>query len=102
MDRPPLGKTRHRPAPTASRHGLLGVRARDFDLDRAPASPDLAGLVERHWLVRWDLPDGREGSVSLIPHPCVNLFAAGGPVAVAGVGDKVFTYRYSGRGHVFG
>ncbi|GAA2057020.1 helix-turn-helix domain-containing protein [Polymorphospora rubra] len=102
VDRPPLGKTRHRPAPTASRHGLLGVRARDFDLDRAPASPDLAGLVERHWLVRWDLPDGREGSVSLIPHPCVNLFAAGGPVAVAGVGDKVFTYRYSGRGHVFG
>ncbi|MEV7230498.1 AraC family transcriptional regulator [Polymorphospora sp. NPDC051019] len=78
------------------------MRARDFDLDRAPASADLAGLVERHWLVRWDLPEDREGSVSLLPHPCVNLFATGGPVAVAGVGDTVFTYRYRGRGHVFG
>ena len=94
-----LGQTRQ---PTTTEYGLLGVRGVDFRLDRVPASADLADLVERHWLVTWDLPEGRQASVTLLPHPCVNLVADRGMVAIAGVGSERFTYRYSGRGRVFG
>jgi AraC-like DNA-binding protein len=95
-----LGQTRH--DPSASEHGILGVRDADFRLDRVPASPDLADLVERHWLVTWDLPAGHRSSVTLLPHPCVNLVFDAGQVAVAGVGRERFTYRFTGQGRVFG
>jgi|SRR4051812_34360979 AraC-like DNA-binding protein len=94
-----LGRTRQ---PTTTEYGVLGVRGVDFRLDRAPASADLADLVERHWLVSWDLPAGRRASVTLLPHPCVNLVLNRGMVAIAGVGSERFTYAYSGRGRVFG
>jgi AraC-like DNA-binding protein len=94
-----LGQTRQ---PTTTEYGLLGVRGVDFRLDRAPASTDLADLVERHWLVTWDLPAGRRASVTLLPHPCVNLVLDRGTAAIAGVGSERFTYPYSGSGRVFG
>jgi AraC-like DNA-binding protein len=86
---------------TTSEHGVLGGR-HDFQLDRVPASPDLATLVERHWLVSWDLPPGRRSPVTLLPHPCVNLAFDHGMVAVAGAGTERFTYVQEGRGRVFG
>jgi AraC-like DNA-binding protein len=82
--------------------GLLGVRGVEFRLDRVPASSDLAELVERYWLVSWDLPLGHSGSVTLLPHPCVNVVFDRGMVAVAGVGTDRFTYTYTGSGRVFG
>jgi AraC-like DNA-binding protein len=95
-----------RPGParqaTTSEYGVLGVRDVDFRVDRVPASADLAALVERHWLVGWDLPEGRHASVTLLPHPCVNLVLDRGMAAIAGVGSERFTYTYSGRGRVFG
>lgn len=87
---------------TASEYGVLGVRGDDYRLDRLPASADLAGLVERNWLVSWDLPPGRRVTVTLLPHPCVNLVHVDGQVAVAGVGRSRFGYELSGRGRVFG
>jgi len=87
---------------TTSEYGILGVRDTDFRLDRAPAAADLADLVERHWLVSWDLPPGRRAAVTLLPHPCVNLVHDRGLVAIAGVGGSRFTYTLSGRGRVFG
>jgi AraC-like DNA-binding protein len=95
-----LGQTRQQP--TTSEYGVLGVRGRDFHLDREPPAPDLADLVERHWLVRWELPAGREAAVTLLPHPCVNLVFDRGQVGISGVGRDRFTYRYSGSGRVFG
>ncbi|HEY7593206.1 MAG TPA: helix-turn-helix domain-containing protein [Actinophytocola sp.] len=94
-----LGQTRQA---TTSEYGVLGVRDVDFRVDRAPASDDLSALVERHWLVSWDLPPGRRASVTLLPHPCVNVVHDRGMVAIAGVGSDRFTYAYSGRGRVFG
>lgn len=94
-----LGQTRQA---TTSEYGLLGVRDVDFRVDRVPASADLSALVERHWLVSWDLPPGRHASVTLLPHPCVNVVHDRGTVAIAGVGSERFTYPYSGRGRVFG
>jgi AraC-like DNA-binding protein len=87
---------------TTSEYGILGTRDVDFHLDRVPAAADLADLVERHWLVRWALPGGRRASVTLLPHPCVNLVFDRGQVAVAGVGRERFTYEYEGQGRVFG
>ena len=100
MNDAPLGQTRQ--PQTASEHGLLGVRGLDFHLDRAPASADIADLVERHWLVRWDLPAGRRAAVTLLPHPCVNLVYDRGHVMIAGVGRERFRYEYEGAGRVFG
>ncbi|MCO1659374.1 helix-turn-helix domain-containing protein [Pseudonocardia humida] len=87
---------------TTSEYGVLGVRDVDFSLDRYPPSADLAALVERHWLVSWELPPGREASVTLLPHPCVNLVLDAARLTVAGVGRDRFTYVYRGRGRVFG
>jgi AraC-like DNA-binding protein len=87
---------------TTSEYGVLGVRDLDFTLDRFPPAPDLADLVERHWLVSWELPPAREASVTLLPHPCVNVVLDGGRLAVSGVGRERFTYVYRGAGRVFG
>ena len=87
---------------TTSEYGLLGVRDVDFTLDRFPPAPDLADLVERHWVVSWELPPGRTASVTLLPHPCVNLVLDRGRLGVAGVGRDRFSYTYRGTGRVFG
>ena len=93
----------HSPAlSTTSEYGILGVRDVDFALDRYPPSADLATLVERHWVVSWELPPGREASVTLLPQPCVNLVLDQGRLAVCGVGRDRFTYVYRGTGRVFG
>lgn len=108
MHRARLGQTRQLcRTPTASEYGLLGawndgIGPGGVRLDRMPPSDDLAELVERYWLVRWDLPEGRRVPVRLLPHPCVNLVFDGGQLTVAGVGRGVFTYECAGRGRVFG
>ena len=86
---------------TTSEYGIL-AGTREFRLDRIPASPDLAPLVDRHWLVSWDLPPGRRNPVTLLPHPCVNLWFDQGEVAIGGAGTARFTYVQEGRGRVFG
>ncbi|QJY46388.1 helix-turn-helix domain-containing protein [Pseudonocardia broussonetiae] len=87
---------------TTSEHGVLGVRDVDFTLERLPPAPDLAALVERHWVVTWELPPGREASVTLLPHPCVNLVLDAGRLGISGVGLGRFTYAYRGTGRVVG
>ncbi|OLT11511.1 hypothetical protein BJF78_04985 [Pseudonocardia sp. CNS-139] len=86
---------------TTSEHGVLGVQA-DFTLDRFPPAADLAGAVERHWLVEWHVPPGRASSVTLLPHPCVNVVLDRGRLTVCGVGRERFTYPLAGSGRVFG
>ena len=87
---------------TTSEYGILGVRDVDFHLERIAPAPDLAELVERHWVVTWELPPGRSASVTLLPQPCVNLVLDRGMLAIAGVGRGRFTYRYTGAGRVYG
>jgi AraC-like DNA-binding protein len=87
---------------TTSEYGVLGVRDLDFTLDRYPPAADLAALVERHWVVAWELPPGRTASVTLLPHPCVNLVLDDGRLTVCGVGRDRFSYTYRGTGRVFG
>jgi len=87
---------------TTSEYGIVGVRDVDFTLDRFAPAPDLAHLVERHWLVSWELPEGRSASVTLLGHPCINLVLDRGVLSVAGIGTGRFTYVYDGVGRVFG
>jgi AraC-like DNA-binding protein len=87
--------------PTTSEHGLLGVQDYDFRLDRVPPSDDLADLVERYWLVRWSLPAGRRETVTLLPHPCVNVVYDRGALTINGVGRERFSYEHAGTGWVF-
>jgi AraC-like DNA-binding protein len=90
------------PLSTTSEYGVLGVRDVDFDLDRVPASPTLAALVEHYWRVTWDVPPGRSATVVLLPTPSVNVVLDQGRIAVYGVTRDRFTYAYRGRGRVFG
>ncbi|WP_420821682.1 DUF6597 domain-containing transcriptional factor [Pseudonocardia acidicola] len=71
---------------TTSEYGVVGVRDAGFRLDRFGPAPGLAALVERHWLVSWEVPEGRTASVTLLPHPCVNVVLDQGRLAVSGVG----------------
>jgi AraC-like DNA-binding protein len=91
---------------TTSEYGVLGVRdeARPgrFSLDRYPAARGLDALVERYWVASWEVPPGREDSITLLPHPCVNVVLDGGRLTVHGVGRDRFTYTYRGVGGVFG
>ncbi|OZM80449.1 AraC family transcriptional regulator [Pseudonocardia sp. MH-G8] len=93
---------------TTSEYGVLGVRAafgepvERFTLDRYPPAAELAGLVERYWVVSWELPPGREASITLLPHPCVNVVLDRGRLTVSGIGRDRFTYAYRGVGGVFG
>ena len=95
---------------TTSEYGVLGVRTESrsevvphsFTLDRYPPAAGLAELVERYWVVSWELPPGREASITLLPHPCVNVVLDRGRLTVSGVGRDRFTYAYQGVGGVFG
>lgn len=49
---------------------LLRQRVR---LTRYPAGPALAGLVDRFWAVRWDLPPGAVHRQEVLTHPGANV-----------------------------
>ncbi len=86
---------------TTSERGLIG--ARDYTITRLAPSEAVSALVERHWMVSWDLPPGRTSQATLLPHPCVNLtWLPGTDVMINGVGRALFTYPLMGSGFVFG
>ncbi|SKC68666.1 helix-turn-helix domain-containing protein [Krasilnikoviella flava] len=73
-----------------------------FSLVRLDPAPDLADLVERHWVVRWDLPPGAEFTQVVIPHPNANLVAEAGGFAVHGVPRGLFSRTLHGTDAVLG
>lgn len=89
---------------SASQAGILnpGAAPAHFELRRHPPAADLADLVERHWIVRWDLR-GREPHLQeTLPHPCVNLVLQAGCSAVHGCGTRKFAIVLADAGQVFG
>lgn len=83
-----------------STYGLLNPAAglKRFELHRHAPAPDLAGLVDWHWIVRWSLPEPFEQEV--LPHPCVNLSIEPGKSAVHGIGTRREVARLEGEGRV--
>src|SRR4051794_29443199 len=87
-----------------SRRGILNPAAGDahFALARHAPAPDLAGLVERHWIVRWDLRDRAPYEQETLPYPCVNLVIGTHRPGLHGVGTRRFVARLEGEGWVVG
>lgn len=67
----------------------------------APAS-DLADLVECHWEVRWDLPEGLVHRQRNLSHASVSVAWESDGAWIYGVPGRVFERASSGRGRVFG
>lgn len=73
-----------------------------FTLERLRPSADLAGHVERHWIVRWELGDDGPFVQRILPHPCVNLVAEPGRSAVWGIPLSVSEHRLERSGTTIG
>ncbi|WP_437710397.1 helix-turn-helix domain-containing protein [Sorangium sp. So ce448] len=81
--------------------GILNPAAglqRFFELHRHAPAPDLARLVDWHWVVRWSLTAPFEQE--LLPHPCVNLAIEAPGSAVHGIGTRREVVRLQGTGRV--
>ncbi|HET7518719.1 MAG TPA: helix-turn-helix domain-containing protein [Actinomycetes bacterium] len=84
--------------------GVLGLRAgrRSFEVTRSRPSPDLAGLVEHYWTVRWDLRGRDPHTQHTLPHPSVHLVAERDRSGIMGVLTGRFTRELEGEGRAFG
>lgn len=95
-----------RPVPRATEttHGILRPDAgrAHFELTRSAPSEDLAEHVERHWVVRWDLRGAPPFTQEILPHPCVNLVAEPGRIAVHGIPLGRSPHRLDGAGIAIG
>ncbi len=93
-----------RATPTASTRGIVDPAAAGgaFELVRLPTAPDLSDFVERHWIVRWDLPAGTEFTQVVIPHPNANVVAEVDGFAAHGIPAGLFERTLRGRGAVVG
>ncbi len=91
-------------APAVSTRGILNPHANGvrFHLERYAPSPALAHLIERHWIVRWDLRGCDPYESETLPHPTVNMVFERGQTAVHGVGTQRFTKMLHGEGFVVG
>src|SRR3954451_23552353 len=90
------------PVETTSRRGILDPEAarRHFRLTRYAPSADLADLVERHWIVEWDLREPFTQEV--VTHPCVNLVFEASVALVHGVITGRSAKTLSGAGKAVG
>lgn len=90
--------------PSTSTRGIVdpGAAARGFELVRLDPSPDLADLVERHWVVRWDLATGESFTQVVVPHPTANVVAESTGYAAHGIPAGLFTRTLHGSGAVVG
>ena len=84
--------------------GVLGLRAgrRSFEVTRSRPSPDLAGLVEHYWTVRWDLRGRDPHTQHTLLHPSVHLVAERDRSGIMGVLTGRFTRELEGEGRAFG
>ena len=74
-----------------------------FRLDRFPPSAGVARLVDRYWVVTWDLRGRPSHTQHVLAHPVVNVaFVDGGPGVVVGVTTAVGSRTLVGRGRVLG
>lgn len=75
---------------------------RHLRLERAAPAPDLADLVECHWQVAWDLPEGRIHRQRNLSHASVTLAWEADGTWIYGASGKVFARELSGSGFAFG
>ncbi len=84
--------------------GILhpGVGLRTISLERLAPAPDLAHLIERYWIVRWNLGPGERHIQETLPYPCVNVTVQHGASGVFGPVKGKFAAHLEGQGVVVG
>jgi AraC-like DNA-binding protein len=84
--------------------GILHPSAvgRLFSLDRRPPPPDLAPLIDSHWIVSWDLRGRAPYDSEVLPHPSVHLVFEPGGVAVYGIQRRRYVRHLDGAGWAIG
>ncbi len=85
-------------------NGILVPRAGDgrFTLIRHAPADDLAEIVDRFWIVRWDLRNEPAFEQETLPFPCVNLGIGAHRPGVHGPLTSRFVARLEGQGWVLG
>jgi AraC-like DNA-binding protein len=88
----------------ADKRGILNPRAEGtfFHLARHAPAEDLAFLVDRYWIVRWDLRGRPPHQQETLPYPCAHLTVQSGCSSVRGVDTRRFRILLEGRGQVVG
>ncbi|MEU4453680.1 helix-turn-helix domain-containing protein [Nocardioides sp. NPDC023903] len=74
--------------------------ARKITTERFAVSPELAGHVDYHWYVAWELEHPHDQQV--IPQPRIHVAAEDGRLLVHGIGRRPFIRHLTGRGHTLG
>ena len=84
--------------------GILRPEAvgRQFALQLLQPPADLESVIEHHWLVSWDLPDGQTYNSEVLPHPSVHLVFEPAGAAVYGVSRSRYVRQLSGTGWALG
>jgi AraC-like DNA-binding protein len=84
------------------RRGILDPEnaQRHFRLTRHPPATDLAHLIDRHWVVAWDL--GEPFTQEVVTHPSFHLVSEPGGTNVYGVVTTRFRRTLAGSGLALG
>jgi AraC-like DNA-binding protein len=87
-----------------STRGILrpGAVGEMFTLERRAPPPDLAAVVDSHWLVRWDRRGLPVYESAVMPHPAVHLVVEPDGAWVYGVPRHRYIRRLDGAGWAVG
>ncbi len=76
--------------------------AAHFRLERRLPAEDLRDVVDRRWIVRWDLRGRAPFRQAILPHPCVHVVTEPGGPAVYGIPDGQSAHLLEGAGEAVG
>ncbi|KVA05739.1 AraC family transcriptional regulator [Burkholderia latens] len=84
--------------------GVVGPKAfnQRFRLNRYYPRAELAGVLDHHWIVEWDLRDQPPYVQRTLPYPCVNLVFDRRQIGIFGVVSGAFETTLTGAGRVIG
>lgn len=80
----------------------LEPQRRQMQLERRAPADALRGVVEHHWIVRWDLRSQPPFLAATLPHPSVHLVTEGDGPMVHGVHTGRFSTVLEGAGSTVG
>jgi AraC-like DNA-binding protein len=88
---------------TVERGVLDPVEARrHFSLTLRRPAADLRPVIDRHWVVRWELEGRDPYAQEVLPHPCINLVFESGRSAIFGIPTSRFRRELTGSGVALG
>lgn len=84
--------------------GVVGPKAinQRFRLNRYHPRAELAGVLDHHWIVEWDLRGQPPYVQRTLPYPCVNVVFDRRQTGIFGVVSGAFETTLAGAGRVIG